>query len=77
MIGGSVREERHDILLARMVELNMDQARIQWYLDLRKYGSVPHAGWGMGFERLIQYATGIENIRDTIPIPRYAGSLVM
>ena len=73
IIGGSQREEDYDKLLTRMKELNMDIDTYKWYLDLRKYGSVPHAGFGLGFERLVMMATGIENIRDVIPYPRFPG----
>lgn len=73
IIGGSQREERLDYMERRMKELKMDAAPYWWYLELRKYGSVPHAGYGVGFERLVQFATGMENIRDTIPFPRYPG----
>jgi len=73
IIGGSQREENYDKLLNRMKELNMDIKTYEWYLDLRKFGSVPHAGFGLGFERLVMMATGIENIRDVIPYPRYPG----
>ena len=73
IIGGSQREESYDKLLERMKELNMDIDTYKWYLDLRKYGSVPHAGFGLGFERLVMMATGIENIRDVIPYPRFPG----
>lgn len=70
IIGGSQREERLERLTARMTELGLDQATYQWYLDLRRYGSVPHAGFGLGLERMIMYATGIQNIRDVIAFPR-------
>ena len=70
IIGGSQREERLDVLDARMDEAGMDKEHYGWYRDLRRYGTVPHAGFGLGFERAIQYATGIENIRDVIPFPR-------
>ncbi|MCB9559152.1 MAG: asparagine--tRNA ligase [Kofleriaceae bacterium] len=70
IIGGSQREERLDVLDARIAELGLDVADYGWYRDLRRYGTVPHAGFGLGFERAIQYATGIENIRDVIPFPR-------
>ncbi|MFV0351802.1 MAG: asparagine--tRNA ligase [Oscillospiraceae bacterium] len=73
LIGGSQREERLDVLLARMEELGMDTKDYEWYLDLRRFGSVKHAGFGLGFERLIMYLTGIPNIRDVIPFPRTAG----
>ena len=74
LIGGSQREERLDRLTARMEELNMDIASYWWYLDLRRYGTVPHAGFGLGFERLIMYLTGISNIRDVLPFPRTVGN---
>ena len=73
IIGGSQREENYDKLLERMKELNMDIDNYKWYLDLIKFGSVPHAGFGLGFERLVMMATGIENIRDVIPYPRFPG----
>lgn len=68
--GGSQREERLDILKARMAEMNLKEEDYAWYLDLRKFGSVKHAGFGLGFERLIMYFSGMANIRDTIPFPR-------
>jgi asparaginyl-tRNA synthetase len=71
IIGGSQREERLDLLEKRMHELNLCKDDYWWYLELRKYGSVPHAGFGLGLERLILFATGMENIRDVIPFPRY------
>ncbi|MEZ4435039.1 MAG: asparagine--tRNA ligase [bacterium] len=70
IIGGSQREERLDRLDARLAEMGIDPAPYGWYRDLRRYGTVPHAGFGLGFERAIQYATGIDNIRDVIPFPR-------
>ena len=70
IIGGSQREENYDKLVARMKELNMDLDEYWWYLDLRKYGSVDHAGFGLGFERALMYLTGMQNIRDVIPFPR-------
>ncbi len=70
IIGGSQREERLEVLDARLDEMKLPKADYWWYRDLRKYGTVPHAGFGLGFERAIQYATGIENIRDVIPFPR-------
>ena len=70
IIGGSQREEDYDKLIARMKELNMDIDSYNWYLDLRKYGSCDHAGFGLGFERAIMYLTGMQNIRDVIPFPR-------
>ncbi|XP_052209383.1 asparagine--tRNA ligase, chloroplastic/mitochondrial [Diospyros lotus] len=74
LIGGSQREERLEYLEDRLAELKLDKESYWWYLDLRRYGSVPHAGFGLGFERLVQFATGIENIRDAIPFPRTPGS---
>ena len=82
LIGGSVREERHALLETAMRAhglLGADDApssevvgdSMQWYLDLRRYGTVPHAGWGMGFDRLVQFATGTPNIRDVCPVPRF------
>ncbi len=70
IIGGSQREDNLELLLKRMHELKMQEEPLWWYLDLRKYGSVPHAGFGLGFERAIMYITGINNIRDVIPFPR-------
>lgn len=74
LIGGSQREERLSLLEARMDELGLDKEGYQWYLDLRKYGGTRHAGFGLGFERLIMYVTGMTNIRDVIPFPRTPGS---
>ncbi len=73
LIGGSQREENYDKLVARMQELGMRLDDYQWYLDLRRFGSVEHAGYGLGFERLIMYVTGIPNIRDVLPFPRTCG----
>jgi asparaginyl-tRNA synthetase len=70
IIGGSQREERLDVLDRRIQEMGLHAADYHWYRDLRRYGTVPHAGFGLGFERAIQYATGLENIRDVIPFPR-------
>jgi asparaginyl-tRNA synthetase len=70
IIGGSQREERLDFLERRLDELHLDRKHYEWYLDLRRYGTVPHAGFGMGFERLLVYVTGLTNIRDVIPYPR-------
>ncbi len=70
IIGGSQREERLDILEQRMVECNLDPAEYWWYVDLRRYGTVPHSGFGLGLERLVQLVTGMTNIRDVIPFPR-------
>ena len=73
IIGGSEREENLDRLEKRIEDLGMNKADYSWYLDLRRYGSVPHSGFGLGFERLIQYVTGMVNIRDVIPYPRAPG----
>jgi len=70
IIGGSQREERLDVLDARLEELNLDKDDYGWYRDLRRYGTVPHSGFGLGFERLVSYVTGMSNIRDVIPFPR-------
>jgi asparaginyl-tRNA synthetase len=70
IIGGSQREERLDVLEKRIQEMNIEAEDIWWYLDLRRYGTVPHAGFGLGFERLVQFMTGMTNIRDVIPFPR-------
>ncbi len=70
IIGGSQREERLDVLLKRMNEMGIDEKELWWYIDLRKYGTVPHSGFGLGFERLIMFCTGMQNIRDVIPYPR-------
>jgi len=70
IIGGSQREERYDYLVKRMDELGLNKKDYWWYLDLRKYGGAPHAGFGLGFERLLMYLTGMANIRDVIPFPR-------
>jgi asparaginyl-tRNA synthetase len=74
IIGGSQREERLDVLDRRMDEMHLDKNNYNWYRDLRKYGSVPHAGFGLGFERTIMYATGMANVRDVIPFPRTPGN---
>jgi len=73
IIGGSQREERLDILTTRMQQSGLNQEDYVWYLDLRRYGTVPHAGFGLGFERLISYITGLGNVRDVIPFPRTVG----
>ena len=74
IIGGSQREERLDVLEQRMREQNLDASAYWWYLDLRRFGTVPHAGFGLGLERLIQFITGMSNIRDVIPFPRTPGN---
>lgn len=74
IIGGSQREERLDVLQRRMDEAGLDQSEYWWYVDLRRFGTVPHAGFGLGLERAVQYVTGMANIRDVIPFPRTPGS---
>ncbi len=74
IIGGSQREERLDVLDARMAETGLDPDHYAWYRDLRRYGTVPHAGFGLGFERTVAYVTGLSNVRDAIPFPRTPGS---
>ena len=73
IIGGSQREERLDYLVKKIKDAGLNEEDYWWYLELRKYGTVPHAGYGVGFERLVQFVTGMENIRDVIPFPRYPG----
>ena len=74
LMGGSQREERYDVLSERMDKMNVSKEELYWYLNLRKYGGCVHSGFGMGFERLIMYLTGVENIRDVIPYPRTPGN---
>ena len=74
IIGGCQREERLDVLDRRIAEMGLDPADYGWYRDLRRYGTVPHAGFGLGFERTIVYVTGMANIRDVIPFPRTPGN---
>ena len=74
IIGGSQREERRDVLEARMSESGISHDEYSWYLDLRSFGTVPHSGFGLGFERTVQFVTGVSNIRDVIPFPRTPGS---
>ena len=73
LIGGSQREDDLQVLEQRCIESGLHPEDIWWYADLRRYGSVPHAGFGLGFERLIMFITGLENIRDVIPFPRAPG----
>ena len=73
IIGGSQREERLDILIEKMKTAGVNKDSLQWYLDTRRWGSTPHAGFGLGFERLVMYLSGMENIRDVIPFPRTPG----
>jgi asparaginyl-tRNA synthetase len=70
IIGGSQREERLDVLEKRIEELGVDAQELWWYLDLRRFGTTSHSGFGLGFERLVLFATGMSNIRDVIPFPR-------
>ena len=74
IIGGSQREDRLSVLDQRMDECNLNKDTYQWYRDLRRYGSVPHAGFGLGLERLVGYITGVTNVRDVIPFPRTPGN---
>jgi asparaginyl-tRNA synthetase len=74
IIGGSEREDRPEVLMERIARQGLDEKTYWWYLDLRKFGSAPHAGFGLGFERLMLLVTGMQNIRDVIPFPRYPGS---
>ncbi|MBR0373100.1 MAG: asparagine--tRNA ligase, partial [Mogibacterium sp.] len=74
IIGGSQREERYDVLAQKMADLGIGGEAYEWYMDLRKYGSVRHCGFGLGFERMIMYMTGMGNIRDVIPFPRTPGN---
>jgi asparaginyl-tRNA synthetase len=74
IIGGSQREERLDVLEARMKECHLDPKAYWWYLDLRRFGTVPHSGFGLGLERTVQFVTGMGNIRDVVPFPRTPGS---
>lgn len=77
IIGGSQRESRYELLVQRLKELKIKQEPLQWYLDLRKYGYAPSSGFGIGFERLVMYVTGVTNIRDVIPFPRTPGNIKM
>ena len=74
LMGGSQRETRYDKLRARMEELGISTEELYWYLNLRRFGGCEHSGFGMGFERLLIYLTGVENIRDVIPYPRTPGN---
>jgi asparaginyl-tRNA synthetase len=75
IIGGSQREDDYDTLLERIKEVDLNPDDYWWYLELRKFGTAPHAGFGLGFERLIQFVTGMTNIRDVIPFPRTPGNM--
>ncbi|WP_185877297.1 asparagine--tRNA ligase [Blattabacterium cuenoti] len=74
IVGGSQREERYEFLLKKIKKLNIDENTLWWYLDTRRFGSVPHSGFGLGFDRLVQFITGMNNIRDVIPFPRTPGN---
>ena len=74
IVGGSQREERYDVLKQKMEDMGIPQDELYWYLDLRKFGTAVHSGFGLGFERLVQFVTGMSNIRDVIPYPRFPGS---
>ena len=74
IVGGSQREERLEVLKEKMAALDIPEKELWWYLDLRKFGGAPHAGFGLGFERMIQFVTGMGNIRDVVPFPRTPGS---
>ncbi|HEY7168446.1 MAG TPA: amino acid--tRNA ligase-related protein, partial [Candidatus Binatia bacterium] len=74
IIGGSQREERYDVLLERLRASGLDEKAYWWYLDLRRFGSAPHSGFGLGLERMMMYLTGLKNIRDVIPFPRTPGN---
>ncbi|CAN0928410.1 Asparagine--tRNA ligase, cytoplasmic 1 [Linum grandiflorum] len=73
LIGGSQREERYEVFTERMLEMGLPLEPYDWYLDLRQFGTIPHSGFGLGFERMMLFATGMENIKDVIPFPRYPG----
>jgi asparaginyl-tRNA synthetase len=75
IVGGSQREERFDFLQARMQESGLSLDEYSWYLDLRRYGTAEHAGFGLGFERLVRYITGVANVRDIAPFPRTPGNI--
>ena len=74
LMGGSQREENLSLLTTRMEEMDMNFEDLEWYIDLRKYGTVEHSGFGLGFERAVMYITGMSNIRDVIPFPRTPGN---
>ena len=75
LVGGSQREEREEVLVNRIKELGLSEKDYDWYINLRKFGGVTHAGFGLGFERMIMYLTGVANIRDVIPFPRTVSNL--
>ncbi len=75
VVGGSQREERLDVLIENMNRLGINRDDYEWYLDLRRYGTAPHSGFGLGFDRLVMFLTSVSNIRDVIPFPRTPGTL--
>jgi asparaginyl-tRNA synthetase len=75
VIGGSQREERLDHLIEQIEVRGLPREDLEWYIDLRRYGSVPHGGFGLGFERMLMWITGVQNIRDVIPYPRVPGKI--
>ena len=76
LVGGSQREERYDVLVGRMKEMGMEQETLQWYLDLRRFGGCKHSGFGLGFDRMLMYLSGVANIRDVQPYPRTPRNLI-
>ena len=76
LVGGSQREERYDVLVNRMKEMGMEQETLQWYLDLRRFGGCKHSGFGLGFDRMLMYLSGVANIRDVQPYPRTPRNLI-
>ena len=70
IVGGSQREERLDVLKSKFADFDISEEELAWYIDTRKFGTVPHAGFGLGFERMVMFVTGMSNIRDVIPFPR-------
>jgi asparaginyl-tRNA synthetase len=73
IVGGSQREERYDVLKQKMADMDIEEKELWWYLETRKFGTCVHSGFGLGFERLVQFVTGMGNIRDVIPFPRTPG----
>lgn len=74
IVGGSQREERYEILQEKIKEFDIPEEELWWYMETRQFGTAPHSGFGLGFERLVQFVTGMGNIRDVIPFPRFPGS---
>lgn len=77
VVGGSLREDNTQVMISNLEKYGIEQSDYEWYLDLRRWGSFPHGGYGMGVERLLGVVTGITNIRDLIPVPRYMGHCAM